>query len=57
MKITGIRIDGINVIQQYGHYLLKKDDIEMTCDSGELNESIPEFKQYYEGEKRKLQMA
>lgn len=57
MKITGMRINGINVIHQHGHYLLQKDNVQMTCDSGELNESIPEFEQYFEEEKRKLQMA
>ena len=57
MNIKGIRIDGIEVLQKYGHYILQKDDIQMTCDSGELNESIPEFKQFYEEEKRKLQLV
>ena len=57
MNIKGIRIDGIEVLQKYGHYILQKDDIQMTCDSGELNDSIPEFKQFYEEEKRKLQLV
>lgn len=52
-----MRINGIEVLQQHGHYLLRKDNVQMTCDSGELNDSIPEFKQFYEEEKRKLQMV
>lgn len=46
MRIIGIQINGINVSQEHGHYLLQKDGIKMRCDFGELNECIPEFEEY-----------
>lgn len=45
MQITGIKINGISVTREYGHYLLQKNGIKMRCDFGELNECIPEFEE------------
>ncbi|WP_180272664.1 hypothetical protein [Konateibacter massiliensis] len=57
MRITGIMINGIEVIPEHGHYLLQKDNTKMRCDFGELNECIPEFEEYLEEAKQKLQTA
>lgn len=53
MRLTGIYINGISISQEHGHYLLEKDGIKMRCDSGELNECIPEFEEYVK-EKTKI---
>ena len=45
MRITGIQINGINISDEHGHYLLEKDNRQMRCDIGELNEAVPEFEQ------------
>lgn len=38
---------GITIIPDYGHFIIQKDNISMTCDSGELLTAIPEFLEYY----------
>lgn len=59
MSISGIEIDGISVMREYDHYLLQKDGVEMRCYLGELNECIPEFKEYLKEKQciQSLQMA
>lgn len=46
MRLIGIKINGIDILQEHGHYLLQKDGIQMRCDFNELNECIPEFEEY-----------
>lgn len=57
MRLIGIQINGINVSQEHGHYLLQKDGIKMRCDFNELNECVPEFEEYLTEAQRKLQTA
>lgn len=57
MRLIGIQINGINVSQEHGHYLLQKDGIQMRCDFNELNECIPEFEEYLAEAQKKLQTA
>lgn len=57
MQITGIKINGISVTREYGHYLLQKNGIKMRYDFGELNECIPEFEEYLEEIERKRRLA
>lgn len=38
MRLIGIQINGINVSQEHGHYLLQKDGVQMRCDFNELND-------------------
>lgn len=47
MKLTGITVNGIQIYFEHGHYLLKRGQVELRCDFGELNECIPEFEEYY----------
>lgn len=53
MGITGIRINGIDVSYEHGHYLLQRNNIKMRCDIGELNEGIEEFEEYWADKNRK----
>lgn len=46
MGIVRVQINGIDVVRERDHYLLRKDSMEMRCDMGELNECIPEFIEY-----------
>lgn len=55
--ITGIQINGINVIRECGHLLLQKEGVKMRCDFGELNECITEFEEYLEEIKQERQLA
>ncbi|WP_368273578.1 hypothetical protein [Enterocloster bolteae] len=57
MQIAGIKINGISVTREYGHYLLQKNGIKMRCDFGELNECIPEFEEYLEEKEQERQLA
>lgn len=57
MRLIGIQINGINVSQEHGHYLLQKDGIKMRCDFNELNECIPEFEECLAEAQKKLQTA
>lgn len=57
MRLIGIQINGINVSQEHGHYLLQKDGVQMRCDFNELNECIPEFEEYLAEVQKKLQTA
>lgn len=38
MGIVRVQINGIDVVRERDHYLLRKDSMEMRCDMGELNE-------------------
>lgn len=53
MKLIGIKINGIDVLIEHGHYLLHKDSIKMRCDFNELNRYIPEFEEYLADLKQK----
>lgn len=57
MRLIGLQINGIDVSQEHGHYLLQKDDVQMRCDFNELNECIPEFEEYLAEARKKLQTA
>lgn len=57
MRLIEIQINGINVSQEHGHYLLQKDGIQMRCDFNELKECIPEFEECLKEVRRKLQTA
>ena len=57
MRITGIQINGINISDEHGHYLLEKDNRQMRCDIGELNEAVPEFEEMLTEEQKRLQMT
>lgn len=39
-------IDGIRIEPEHGHWKLSKSGYAMRCDSGGLNEAIPEFKKW-----------
>lgn len=54
MKFTGLSIDGIDIIMEHEHYVLHKDGVKMSCDIGELNTCVPEFKRYYEEQFQEL---
>lgn len=57
MGLIGIQINGISVVNEHGHYLLEKENKQMRCDVGELNEAIPEFEEMLNQAKMKLQTA
>lgn len=57
MRLIGIQVNGITVIQEHGHYLLQKHGVKMRCDIGELNECIPEFEEYLEEIEQERQLA
>lgn len=57
MQIARIKINGISVTQECGHYLLQKNGIKMRCDFGELNECITEFKEYFKEFKQEWQLS
>ena len=57
MRITGIQINGINISDEHGHYLLEKDNRQMRCDVGELNEAVPEFEEMLIEAQKRLQTA
>lgn len=57
MKIIGININGINISQEDGRYVLQKDNIKMRCDTNELNDCIPEFEEYLAETTRKQQVG
>jgi hypothetical protein len=57
MRITRIQINGINISDEHGHYLLEKDNKQMRCDIGELNEAIPEFEEMLIEAQKRLQTA
>lgn len=42
----------ISIKDEHGHYLLECDGVQMRCDTGELNEAIPEFEEYYNNRKK-----
>jgi len=42
----------INIIHCNGYYELEKDGVKMSCDPGELRDSILEFNSYYEEKKQ-----
>lgn len=44
--ITEFYIDGIRVESEHGHWKLSKDGYTMQCGCGELNATIPEFKNW-----------
>lgn len=46
MGTASVQINGIDVVREFDHYLLRKDNVEMRCDVGELNECISEFIEY-----------
>lgn len=54
MKVIGLYINGISVSQEYGHYLLEKENVQMRCDFGELKDCIPEFEEYFLEKKEKV---
>ena len=56
MKMTGLYINGISVSQEYGHYLLEKENIQMRCDFGELKDCIPEFEEYFQEKKENVRL-
>lgn len=57
MTFIGVNINGIEITQEYGHYLLQKNGVKMRCDIGELNECIPEFEEYLEEIEQERQLA
>jgi hypothetical protein len=52
-----ININGINISEEHGHHLLEKNGVTMTCDHGELNETLEEFETYYQEAIRQLRLA
>ena len=54
MNMIGLYINGISVSQEYGHYLLEKENVQMRCDLGELKDCIPEFEEFFEEQEKKV---